>query len=310
MAIKTNEETVSEHKPRVSIGLPVYNGERFLAEALDALLAQTYQNFELIISDNASTDATESICWAYAARDQRIRYYRNKENLGAAWNFNRVFKLSTGELFKWAAADDICRPNLVARCLEVLDCTANAVLVCAKTGFVDEFGNSLAVQDPGWNLQTDLPHERLREIMYTGHSVNPYYGLVRSNSLSKTRLLGSYPGGDYRLLGELSLLGKFIEIPECLFLRRMHSGASSQKSGHVEWQVRFYTGRKGYSLACLHRYFDHFITILFSQLSIGQKLSLLGSLLRVLNWSKQQIRQELISVLKNLFATKPFCPLG
>jgi glycosyltransferase involved in cell wall biosynthesis len=299
---------VSKHKPRVSIGLPVYNGERFLSEALDSLLAQTYQNFELIISDNASTDATESICRAYAASDQRIRYYRNEENLGAARNFNRVFKLSTGELFKWAAADDICMPTLLARCLEVLDCNADAVLACTKTGFVDEFGKSLALQDPGWNLQMELPHERLREIIYTGRLVNPYYGLTRSHSLSKTRLLGSYPGGDYRLLGELSLVGKFIEIPDCLFLRRIHTGASSRNSGDVEWQVMFYTGRKGYSMKGLHRYFDHFITILFSQLSIRQKFSLLGSLLRVLNWSKQQISQELILALKNLLATKPFCP--
>ena len=98
-------------RPRVSIGLPVYNGENFLEFALDSILGQTFQDFELIISDNASTDATESICRRYAAKDSRIRYYRNPNNQGAAQNYNRVFALARGEYFKWAAHDDVCKPN-------------------------------------------------------------------------------------------------------------------------------------------------------------------------------------------------------
>lgn len=299
---------MSRYRPRVSIGLPIYNGEQFVAEALDSLLAQTYTCFELIISDNASIDGTESICRAYAARDGRIRYYRSEENLGAAWNFNRAFKLSTGEFFKWAAADDICMPELLARCVDILDCDATAVLVCARTGFVDEIGNSLDREDLSWNLQSDLPQERLREVIYAGHSVNAYYGLVRWHALSTTRLIGSYAAGDYRVLGELSLLGKFIEIPECLFLRRLHSKASSQNTTNIDWQSRFYTGKTGYSLPSLQRYFDHFVTIIFSALSIRERLSLIGSLLHVINWRKQDMARELSVVVKKLCATKPASP--
>src|SRR5690242_6344650 len=99
--------------PKVSIGLPVYNGERFLAEAIDSVLAQTFTDFELIISDNASTDRTPEICKAYAEKDSRIRYYRNEENQGASWNFNRVFELSRGMCFQWLAHDDYIAPGFL-----------------------------------------------------------------------------------------------------------------------------------------------------------------------------------------------------
>lgn len=108
------------NEPLVSIGVPVRNGARFLEQALDSLLAQSYQEFELIISDNASTDQTEAICRAYAARDGRIRYYRSSKDLGLAHNYNYLFQLARGEYFKWAAADDLHEPDYVLRCLDVL----------------------------------------------------------------------------------------------------------------------------------------------------------------------------------------------
>lgn len=289
---------MSNNKPRVSIGLPVYNGERFLKEALDSLLAQTYADFEVIISDNASTDQTESICRAYEASDRRIRYYRNKENVGAARNFNRVFELSSGEYFKWATTDDVCSPELVARCLSVLDTAPTAVLACTKTGFIDETGTPFDRYDPGWDLRDDAAHERFRYVIYAGHLVNPYYGLVRTPALAKMRLIRNYSGGDYCVLGELSLLGKFFEIPECLFFRRVQPGASSQHSDDLEWQARFYSGKTKFTLPCLYRSVDHFTTIVHSQLHIGQKLSLIGSLLHSLLWKRRRLYQELRFALK------------
>src|SRR3954468_18589343 len=107
--------------PRLSIGLPVYNGEDFLAESLDSLLGQTYENFELIISDNASTDATADICRGYANHDSRVRYLRQQHNIGLAPNHNFVFSESRGELFKWAAADDLYGRDLLKLCVEALD---------------------------------------------------------------------------------------------------------------------------------------------------------------------------------------------
>src|SRR3972149_8539793 len=97
---------MSKINPRVSVGLPVFNGEQFLRQALDSVLAQTYPGFELIISDNASTDRTQDICEAYATRDKRIQYYRQSKNVGGGRNYNFVFEVSNGEYFKWLAHDD------------------------------------------------------------------------------------------------------------------------------------------------------------------------------------------------------------
>ena len=122
-------------KPKVSIGLPVFNGEKFLPKTLDSLLNQTYKDFELVISDNASTDNTEAICREYAAKDERIRYYRNTENIGMPENFERAFRLSTGEYFKWAMADDLCMPEFLTRCVDVLNNDPNVVIACTKSCF-------------------------------------------------------------------------------------------------------------------------------------------------------------------------------
>src|SRR5262245_34908562 len=123
-------------KPRVSIGLPVYNGQQFLEETLNSILAQTYTDFELIISDNASTDRTSEIARAYVAKDARVRYHRNENNLGVAGNYNGVFSLASGEYFKWAPADDTCLPNYLARCVEILDLDSTVVLAYPQTQFV------------------------------------------------------------------------------------------------------------------------------------------------------------------------------
>jgi len=108
-------------RPRLSIGLPVYNGEEYLAESFDALLGQTYEDFELVVSDNASTDGTEAICRKYAAQDSRIRYLRLPRNIGATPNHNHVFAESRGELFKWASHDDLYGRDLLRLCVEALD---------------------------------------------------------------------------------------------------------------------------------------------------------------------------------------------
>src|SRR3712207_3999522 len=121
--------------PTVSIGLPVYNGERYLALAIEAVLAQTYRDFELIISDNGSTDATSAICKAFAARDPRVRYYRYEENRGAAWNFNNTARLARGRYFKWQCYDDLLEPEMIQACLDVLEREPEVAVCCTRTRF-------------------------------------------------------------------------------------------------------------------------------------------------------------------------------
>lgn len=94
-------------EPLITVGLPVYNGQRYLREAIDSLLAQTCTDFELLISDNASTDSTSEICREYAAKDVRIRYIRQEQNLGAVANFQYVLDHARGRFFTWASDDDL-----------------------------------------------------------------------------------------------------------------------------------------------------------------------------------------------------------
>ncbi|HEV8585519.1 MAG TPA: glycosyltransferase [Methylomirabilota bacterium] len=213
--------------PRVSVGMPVYNGERFLGPAIEAVLAQTYGDLELVIADNASTDATPDICRAYAARDRRIRYVRNATNIGAAGNFNRVFRLSAGEYYKLANADDLCAPELVARCAAVLDAHAGTVLCYARATLIDERGDAIGPYEDGLDLRSPSAPDRFRAALYGIGLVNVFQGLVRSSALRRTRLLGSYLASDVLLIETLTLHGCFHELPERLFLRRLHAGAAS-----------------------------------------------------------------------------------
>src|SRR3954453_7918568 len=118
-------------RPLVSIGMPVYNAERHRAEAIDSLLAAGWPDLEIIISDNASSDGTESICRQYAERDSRIAYHRTVENQGAVWNFNRVFELARGRYFMWAAHDDRREPRFVSTCMAALEARPDAVMCCS-----------------------------------------------------------------------------------------------------------------------------------------------------------------------------------
>jgi len=211
--------------PRVSVGLPVFNGEPYLREAIEALLAQTLDDFELIISDSASTEETGAICREYAARDPRIRYERVEHNLGAAANFNRVLGQARADLFKWAAYDDLCAPALLERCIAALDEHPEAVLAYARTTLVDADGRPVRAYPDDLDLRglgRVARYRRYHERFRNGGLVNIQYGVFRTRDLRSTPGLGAYPSSDVVLMGELALRGEFIEVPEPLFLRRDH----------------------------------------------------------------------------------------
>ena len=226
-------EISSDKIPRVSIGLAVYNGENFLRQALDSLLAQSFTDFELIICNNASTDATESICKEYAAKDNRIRYYCNSHNIGAAGNYNRVFSLARGVYYKWAAHDDTCAPDFLERCVEVLDRDPSVVLCHSKVKLIDEQGqdfksDALYVKDCNVEMSIDSakPHERVRDLMLKRHSCYTSFALIRREVLAQTPLIGPYAHSDCVMLVWLALRGRFHIIPEPLFFYRDHAEQS------------------------------------------------------------------------------------
>ncbi|MBW4616930.1 MAG: glycosyltransferase [Desmonostoc vinosum HA7617-LM4] len=208
-------------QPRVSIGLPVYNGDKFIKESIDSLLAQTFADFELIISDNASTDKTEEICRAYIEQDKRIRYYRNQHNIGCAPNFNRVFELSLGQYFKWAAHDDLHAADFIKKCVDVLDEDPTIILCHSYTYLIDEYGKFIQNYEVKLKTYSPKPHERFHELL-NWHLCYQCYGVIRASALKAIPPMGSYASADGTLLLRLSLLGQFYEIPEYLFFARNH----------------------------------------------------------------------------------------
>ena len=215
--------------PLLSIGLFVYNGERYLEETVESILNQTFTDFELIISDNASTDRTGEISQAYARRDPRIRYYRSEKNMGAGWNVRRVYELATGKYFKWAAADDLLEPEFLRRCVAALDRDPDCVVAYARTREVDASGAFISNHVLPVYPNSSDPVERFREMLLTYHMCYQIFGVIRMSALHQLPPQGSYVNSDGVLLARLSLLGPFYEVPEYLFVSRRH-GEQSMKT--------------------------------------------------------------------------------
>jgi glycosyltransferase involved in cell wall biosynthesis len=214
---------MAEPVPPLTVGLPVYNGAQFVGMAIESILAQTYKDFELLISDNASADSTEAICRTYVEKDNRVRYVRNKTNIGAAPNYNRLLEASESPYFKWAAHDDVLVPEYLARCIEVLDHRPSVVVCHTETVYIDEDGATCGTFDDRLDLCSPRPHERYRDYLFRPYPrCNAIFGVIRMTALRQTPLFGSYSSSDRVLLGELALRGEIYRVPEPLFLRRDH----------------------------------------------------------------------------------------
>lgn len=212
-------------RPLVSIGMPVYNGENFVADAIKSIQRQSLEDFELIISDNASDDRTPEICSDFAANDRRIRYYRNEHNLGASKNYARVFELRRAHYFKWAAHDDVCEPNFLERCMEVLVGDPSVVLCFTQASLIDVKGHVIRGLPAIPALNSEDPVQRFRGCLNLGEQI-PIWGVMRANAMTETRLLGPYQWHDIPFLAELALLGRFHMVPQRLFHLREHARRS------------------------------------------------------------------------------------
>ena len=213
--------------PRLSVGLPVYNGEQFLGQALDSLLGQTYADFELIISDNASTDGTADICLRYAEQDARIRYVRQARNIGLIANHDFVMEEARGELFKCAAGDDLYGRELLAKCVEALDADPQAVLAHSWSVVIDESGGVLGTFGRGVAMDSVRAPDRFHNVLF--HGCHDYeYGVMRTESVRQMMRRGSYHHADRTFNAELALYGRFLLVPEWLYFRREHAGQPPQ----------------------------------------------------------------------------------
>jgi len=260
------------HVPTVTIGLPVYNGEEYLAQAIDSLLAQTFQDFELVISDNGSTDQTQAICERYMAADQRIRYVRSPVNRGAAWNYNHVFALAQGKYFRWTSHDDLCAPTHLERCVAILKAKPEVVLCYPKSLFIDEAGDEVRKHEDGMNFRAIKPHERLQDFL--PGACNPIFGLIRMDALKTTSLIGSYVGSDEILLWQLVLRGQFYEVPEYLFYRRYHPRSSVRANPDYRSRTAWFdpTNKQRFHFPRWHHFFRRIVSIHQTPLAPYEKL--------------------------------------
>ncbi len=209
---------MSNENPLVSICLPVYNGEDYLRQAIQSVLQQTFEDFELLLLDNASTDGTSEICSEAVAQDRRVRYFRSQVNRGLVWNHNRAVKLAKGRYFMWMGHDDALGEDYVKRCVEVLNQDPRVVLSFTNAKNVDANGD--LINEVLNHCDNESPSSRLRSLLRKETSCDAIYGLMRMETLKKTGLHGYFAGSDLVLLCEMALHGPFTVIPDFLFLRR------------------------------------------------------------------------------------------
>jgi glycosyltransferase involved in cell wall biosynthesis len=208
--------------PRLTVGLPVYNGEKFVAESIEALLGQSFTDFELIISDNASTDGTGDICRRYEKEDPRVRYFRQPKNVGLAPNHNFVAEQARGELFKWASNDDLYARDLLEGCIDALDKYPDVVLAHSWTAKVDGSGAVIKALEYPLNTASPRAPERFRSLLFVSGGDDDY-GVVRTEVLRRTAMKESYHHADRTIIAELSLYGRFYQVPDWLYFRREHA---------------------------------------------------------------------------------------
>jgi glycosyltransferase involved in cell wall biosynthesis len=297
-------------KPKVSLGLPVYNGENYLLEAIGAVLAQTFDDYELIISDNGSTDATQAICQKILTEHPQIIYFRSDKNHGASWNFNRVFELASGKYFKWVAHDDLMAPSFLTACVSVLDQEESIILCYPKAKVIDSEGKVIQNYDVKLATDSERVGNRVRDLVLSGHLCYEIFGLIRSEALRKTPLLGGYGHSDGVLLTRLAIQGKFHEIPKYLFFPRQHqkqsmgvytSGHASGRPDYYNYTQWFDTSKRGKIILpnwiILREYFS---TVFKATIPLKERFSCLWTIAR---WTKRHfsfLYQDLIMAGKQI----------
>lgn len=269
-------------KPRVSIGLPVYNGEPYLVESIESILAQTFTDFELIICDNGSTDRTEEICRGYQVRDSRVRYHRNSTNLGVFGNHARTFSLASSEYFFWAADDDIRASDFLETCVAVLDSEADVVICYTAIQIIDETGEPIAGNEQRVDCENPDPVKRFESLIRMDYRLEPVMGLFRTSPLKATGAHGLYPDSDRVLLAEMGLRGPFRRLEDILFYRRDHPDGSirAHPSRH-EREIWMNSSKKTRLAFPYHRQlFEYLFTIVKVRLTARQRLACGGIMLR------------------------------
>jgi glycosyltransferase involved in cell wall biosynthesis len=287
-------------RPLVGLGMPVFNGERFLAQAISSVLSQSYGNFELVICDNASTDGTEKICRDFARRDSRVSYHRNPENIGAYPNFNRTFELTHGKYFKWAAHDDVLDPEYLRACVDAMEAHPDAVVCQTQLDFIDAAGGKLGVCSTDLEeAESGKPHVRFAAAALKAHDCYDIMGVFRRSSLEDSDLLISFHGADRAMIAQLSLSGPFLHLQRPLLQVRDHQDrytrSKTNSKDRAVWHDTRLKGRLTFPIWRLYR--QYWVMLAKSRVSAVDKLRGALHLLRwwFVNWNAARAVVDVIA---------------
>jgi glycosyltransferase involved in cell wall biosynthesis len=224
---------MKDSRPLVSIGMPVFNGERYLCESLDSLLGQTYENLEVVISDNASTDSTEAICREYMAKDARVRYHRNPANIGLTRNFRRVLGLSRGEYFTWASVDDVRPATIVEQFVDVFARNNEAVMVHGHVLLrMRDRSESIEFRNDA-DLTSPRVAERVRNFTDKIEHNSMVYGLYRREAIAGVRFDDHF-GQEYVFCLQVCLRGPIEHIPAPMITYRARRSSVNHSRMYLE----------------------------------------------------------------------------
>ena len=285
--------------PAITVGLPVFNGQDLIQVAVNSMLGQSFTDFELVICDNASSDETENICRELADLDNRVKYFRNESNIGAAANFRRVVNLASGKYFKWLGVDDFCDSSYLERTKEILDTRLDVSNCCSKVFIVDEKGQKLRKYDDAQHLDDDAPSKRFIQFLAQDSWVNSVYGLMRTQTLKNTSIMGTFPGSDIVVMAEMSLHGKFIELPDYLFYRRIHPAAYSFECSNEKQQDFYNPGHQNRTFSMYHtrHLIEHLRSVFRVPIPFSEKRRLIRELITIAKWRRKDIFHEIRDVI-------------
>jgi glycosyltransferase involved in cell wall biosynthesis len=252
--------TATDSTPTVTVGLPVYNGENFLADAVESVLGQTFADLQLVICDNASTDRTAEICAGFASRDRRVVYVRNERNLGAAPNYNRTFQLGSGRYFKWLAHDDRMEPAYLEQTVAGLEADPSAVLCNTPIDFIDSAGRKIATYPSLLAEIATLPASgRFAALVLRNHPCADIFSLFRRTALDGSLLHATFHGADRALLAQMALRGRMLQLKEPLFQMREHPARYTRMVASAKERRKWHdaTGARVSTLPALRLYREY-----------------------------------------------------
>lgn len=296
------EPSSAGRDPIVSIGIPVYNGENYLAEAIGSVLDQTITDLEVIVQDNASTDSTADICRRFQAQDSRVRYFRNPRNLGAAPNYNLAYSMARGRYFKWLAHDDRILPRYLEATVGALEARPDAVMCNTVIRYIDGQGNFIDHYDSGLGrADVPSPAARFASLVLSSHSCVDFFGLVRRQAMKGSLLHGSFHGADRAFLAQMALRGRLVQLAEPLVEMREHGGRYTRKqvkaSERLAWHDASLRGK--ITFPSWRVYSEYAKAIHGEPLSVADRSRCYGVLARwwFTNWNAVRAAVDVLAVI-------------